>query len=72
MGQTMFDDFGEHDVNPFAVRFVFVGYESYCLRIVALQMSILPKFTGMDVILQPHPAGFMLCLQNISNRKGNF
>jgi hypothetical protein len=73
MSQKMTDNFEEHGTNLFGVSFVFVDYESDCLRIfVALRMSILPKFTAMAMILQPHPAGFMLCLQNIGNCGRNF
>jgi len=39
-------------------------YELGYLFFIAIQMSRLPKFTGITAILQPSTARFMLCLQH--------
>jgi len=65
----MTDNCDESGTNLFDVRFVFVHYDSYCLRIfVALQMLILPKFTVMTITLQQIATGFMPCTYSFATK----
>jgi hypothetical protein len=70
MNKKTIDNFDEYSMNFFAVRFVFVYYESGYLRIfVAIPISRLPNFTGMAIILQPHAIGFVLYVQNFPSKR---